>query len=466
MKKVFILALSICAFLGLEAQISPDYSLFFGQYGLNGTANYISRSGAIGAVGADMMSAHYNPAGLGLYKKSEISFSSGLNFNFTEGNDIVNKDNATTFNYGNFGSVIAVKNADKGLKYVQISVGLNRIKNFSNRMRMQRSDLTQSFIDGVVLDAIVDANDVENDFIRAGVVDLDTNDYTISSIYESGTFSQIKAIKESGYINEFSFSISGNVDDKIYWGATFGMPCGYYKSVSSFAETRYDLQGNDNGYYTYNEIQELSAVGVNLKAGIILKPINIIRVGLAIHTPTYYAVTDNYCSEVNYNKYSGSIAPTLYYAMQTPFRFLGSAALVLGNNKSAIGGTIGVDYEFADYSTMSFGFEDDLMYETNLNNMVENLFRAAHTLRIGGELKLGTIALRAGYSNMTNPYIEPNDAALSTLSFGLGYKTKNNSFDIAYAHIGGNRNYQFYDGAIAAISKTDHLIQATYTIRW
>lgn len=464
MKKLFLLAVSIFSFWGINAQVSPDYALFMSQFGLNGTANYISRSGAIGAVGGDIMSAHYNPAGLGLYKKSEMSFSSGLNFNFTDGDALVNDAGRTSFNYGNFGLLGTMKTGDKGLKYVQLSIGINRLKNFSNRMTMHREDLTSSFVNDVVIDAIIDANDAENDFIRAGVVDLDS--IYISSIYESGTFSQIKSIKESGYINEFHFSVSGNVDDKIYFGATMGMPFAYYKSISSFAETRYDADGNDNGYYTYNEIQELSAVGINLKAGVIFKPINALRLGAAIHTPTYYGIVDDYCSEVIYNKASGTVAPTLDYSMQSPFRFLGSAAVVLGSNKTALGGTISVDYEFADYSTMNFGFEDDLLYETNMNNMLESLFRAAHTLRVGGELKLGMIALRAGYSMMTNPYNEPNDAAMSTLSFGLGYKGKNNSFDIAYANIAGDRNYQFYDGAIAKISKMNHLIQATYAIRF
>ncbi|MEE0910530.1 MAG: hypothetical protein UIQ51_07090 [Bacteroidales bacterium] len=465
MKKIFLLALSVFSFCGIKAQVSPDYSLFMSQYGLNGTANYIARSGAIGAVGGDIMASHYNPAGLGLFKKSEMSFSSGLNFNFTDGDALVNDASRTSFNYGNFGLIGTMKTGEKGLKYVQLSFGINRLKNFSNRMTMQRDGLTSSFVNDVVIDAIIDAQDAENDFIRAGVVDLDSNNY-LSSIYESGTFSQIKSIKESGYINELSFSVSGNVDDKIYFGATMGVPIAYYKSVTSFAETRYDAAGNDNGYYTYNEIQELSAAGINLKAGVIYKPFNALRLGAAIHTPTYYQITDNYCSEVLYNKASGTVAPTLEYAIQSPFRFLGSMAVVLGSNKTALGGTISADYEFADYSAMSYGFENDLLYETNMNNLVESLFRAAHTVRLGGELKLGMIALRAGYSLMSNPYNEPNDAAMNTLSFGFGYKNKNNSFDVAYANISGNRNYQFYDGAIAKISKMNHLIQATYAIRF
>ena len=467
MKKIFVLALSICAFAGLKAQVSPDYSLWLSQYGLNGTANYISRSGAIGAVGGDVMSSHFNPAGLGLYKKSELTFSSGINFNFTDANieGLSLSDDRTGFNYGNFALVGTIKAESTGLKYVQLSFGINRLKNFNSRKTMMRNSVSSSFVNDVVLDAIVRTQDAENDFIRAGVVDLDSN-YILSSIYESGTFSQLKTIKETGYINEFSFSFSGNVDDWFYFGTTFGMPCAYYKSVSSFSEERFDAAGESNGYYTYNEIQELSTVGVNFKAGVIVKPINMLRFGLAIHTPTYYAVEDNYCSEVKYNSYAGSVAPTYEYAIQSPFRFLGSMALVLGNNSSAIGGTISADYEFADYSNMKYRFDNDLLYENELNTVVEDLFRAAHTLRVGGELKLGMIALRCGYSFMSNPYNEPNDATMNTMSAGFGYKTKHYVFDLGYANIRTNGNYQFYDGAIASLEKSNHIVQATFGIRF
>lgn len=467
MKKIFLFVMGICAFAWAKAQLSPDYPLYFSQYGINGTANYISRAGAIGAVGGDIMSSHYNPAGLGLYKKSEISFSSGINFNFNDSDieGISANDNRTSFNYGNFGMVGTIKTGSKGLKYMQFSFGVNKLRNFSNRMKMVRENVPSSFVNDVVMDAIVDNNDAENDFIRAGVVDLDSNGI-ISSIYESGTFGQIKSIKETGYLTEMSFSFSGNVDDRVYFGATLGIPLGYYKSTSMFAETRFDAAGNDNGYYTYNEVQELSVTGVNLKLGAIFKPLDFLRIGAAIHTPTYYYVQDDYCSEVAYNRRSGSVAPTFEYDIQTPFRFLGNIALVFGNNKSAIGGTISADYEYADYSSMKYRMDDDIMYETTINQQIENLYRAAHTFRLGGELKLGMIALRAGYAYMGNPYQEPNDAALNCISGGIGYKTKYYSFDFAYANISGNRYYQFYDESIAKIARTNHLVQATFTVRF
>lgn len=61
------------------AQTMTD-ALRLSQYGLNGTSNYISRAGAIGALGGDLTAASYNPAGLGIYTSSEFSLSSGLNW--------------------------------------------------------------------------------------------------------------------------------------------------------------------------------------------------------------------------------------------------------------------------------------------------------------------------------------------------------------------------------------------------
>ena len=167
MKKIFVLALSICAFAGLKAQVSPDYSLWLSQYGLNGTANYISRSGAIGAVGGDVMSSHFNPAGLGLYKKSELTFSSGINFNFTDANieGLSLSDDRTGFNYGNFALVGTIKAENTGLKYVQLSFGINRLKNFNSRKTMMRNSVSSSFVNDVVLDAIVNANALRSCFI-------------------------------------------------------------------------------------------------------------------------------------------------------------------------------------------------------------------------------------------------------------------------------------------------------------
>ena len=41
-------------------------------------------------------------------------------------------------------------------------------------------------------------------------------------------------------------------------------------------------------YYTYYEYKKMNGVGTNLKFGVIYRPIPEIRLGAAIHTPTWY----------------------------------------------------------------------------------------------------------------------------------------------------------------------------------
>ena len=132
MKKIVGFILGVCAFIGVRAQ-SEDFPLFFSQLGLEGTANYMGRAGAIGAVGGDIMSANYNPAGLGIYRVAEMTFSTGLNFANTSAftNDLGLKDDKTKLTFGNFGVVLPVKVDESYLKYVQISTSFNRLKTFS-----------------------------------------------------------------------------------------------------------------------------------------------------------------------------------------------------------------------------------------------------------------------------------------------------------------------------------------------
>lgn len=471
MKKILIFACGILGILSLNAQ-NETFPLLYSQYGINGTASYIGKAGAIGAIGGDIMASHYNPAGLGLYTRSELTFSSGMDITYTKSNfnGLNTHDSYPAYNYGNLGMVLDFKNSSKdAFKHVQVSFGLNRLMNFNNRTKIVRNDLNKSYIDAFVMDNIVNNQDSKNNFITSGVVSLDSNG-TISSVYTNGTFNQIKSIRESGYLNEFSMSLSTNYENWLYLGATLGIPFGDYTCKTSFSEERY-VAGQSTGYYTYNTEQDLSATGVNLKLGLIAKPVQWLRLGVAIHTPTYYSVKDDYYAEVQYNQWDGGWFPTLSYNMHTPFRFLTSAAVVLGNNKSKIAGTLSFDYEYADYSFMTFDMDDNTKTETELNNNIDNMFKSANTFRVGGEMKLDKMYLRAGYANIGNPYQSAiNDGSWDYVTCGVGYKGKFYTFDLAYAY-GKQSDGKYFmysndNNPITTTSINKHLIEATIGIRF
>lgn len=478
MKKILILIVGLVTYCGLNAQ-SETFGLLFSQYGLNGTAAYIGKAGAIGALGGDIMAAHYNPAGLGIYRSSEMTISLGMDVSSSnaEYNFFRAKDSHPTFNFGNVGFVWDIKMSKKNpFKHFQVSMGVNRLMNFNRRAKIVRENLSSSYINDYVIDNIINNNDATNDFITSGVIDLDQNTNTLSSVYENGTFDQIKSIRESGYLNEFALSFSTNYENFLYLGATVGVPFGSYTSETSFAEERF-INGQSTGYYNYNTEQDLDITGVNFKFGAIVRPVEWLRLGAAIHTPTWYFLTDDYFSEVQYNRTRGGWFPEYEYDMYSPWRFMLNGALILGNSKDPVSGTLSVDYEYADYGSMSFTMDDNIRLENQLNNNIENAFGSSNTFRVGGELKSGILRARAGYAHMGNPYQNENDNNQSWdyITFGLGVRDKTFSFDIAYAYAYSNDGkYYMYD-VINPNSYTQspvntenkkHLIQATFGMRF
>ena len=109
MKKIlFIALLFVCTFFSLKAQ-NETQALRYSQYNPFGTARYAAQGGAIGALGGDFSSVLTNPAGLGFYRSSEISFSPSfywVNTNSRFMNSSTD-DSQMKFNVGSLGMVSA-----------------------------------------------------------------------------------------------------------------------------------------------------------------------------------------------------------------------------------------------------------------------------------------------------------------------------------------------------------------------
>lgn len=473
MKKIFLLAASLFLVGSLSAQTITD-ALGFSQMGLNGSSNYISRAGAIGALGGDLTAASYNPAGLGLFNSNELSMSTGYYGSFTDANanGLLSSDNRSNFNLGHIGGLAFFKPNSSDIKGFQFTFTLNRLKSFGNRTIFQRKGLNDSYISHIIDNGYDDA--YMRDFYESYAVDIDTVNNVYTSVFQSGKFNQLRSFTESGFINEFSMSFSTNIRNFVYLGATLGIPIGSYHSSGSFMEERLDITQTPPDIYIYNEIKDIYATGVNLKIGTIIRPVNWFRIGLAIHTPTYYSIEDNLYSDVSYQKTSGGDWDPVTYNLQTPFRFLGSAALVLGDNNTNIAGSLSADYEYADYSNMKYRLSKNIMAESDINTIIKDYFRPTNTLRFGGEVKMGTMAFRAGYCIMDNPYSDNrNDAGASSITAGIGYRTNNYYLDLGYAFTAGKSKFYEYessstpqDNNLINLDYTRHIAQLTFGARF
>ena len=92
---------------------------------------------------------------------------------------------------------------------------------------------------------------------------------------------------QRGGLSEFDIALSGNYNNKFYIGGTLGFPMVDYHEESSYSET--DIS-DTIGYFksfTLNEKLHTSGSGFNFKLGMIFRPVDWMRIGTAVHTPTY-----------------------------------------------------------------------------------------------------------------------------------------------------------------------------------
>jgi hypothetical protein len=288
---------------------------------------------------------------------------------------------------------------------------------------------------------------------------------------ENGGVSQDKSIKTYGSINELDFSVGANLADKLYLGLTFGVPFINYYESSVYRESR--ISPTVPNFISLNYYYDLHTrgTGYNIKFGMIYKPANWIRIGAAIHSPTWYPnMKDDWASSMqssfdtvywNRNVYS----PLGYYdyRMKTPFRAMGNLAFIFGQY-----GLISADYEFVNYSQTRFNSTYDSY--TDVNNEIQSSFQSWGNLRLGTEWKVMDFRIRGGFAYFSNPYSAGNNnSERYQFSGGLGYRSKYFFADVTYVYARMKQSYYLYDAGMvnpAEITNYSHSIQTTFGVRF
>ena len=103
-----------------------------------------------------------------------------------------------------------------------------------------------------------------------------------------------------------------------------------------------------------------------------------------------------------------------------------------------------MDVEYVNYKAASFHTDagnetnDDATkkYLKDLNKAIDNAYKGAINLRLGGELKFTKYMVRLGGAYYGNPYKDINGEKGSNLQLtgGLGYRNKGIFIDLAYVH--------------------------------
>ena len=485
MKKIICVAVSafVAGMGSLSAQGVLD-AYKFSQTDLNGTARYMSMGGAFGAVGGDISVLSNNPAGLGIYRSSEVVTTLSLSPTKTTSDWNDGKINASKnkFNFDNIAYVGYFPTGnDEGLVSWNVGISYNRVKSYDRNYRTTGSQ-AYSVADYLAAQAsYVGYSDgwygiAENDFAPLlgdnadNAYDQLNNAYQANvwpaalgyqggliGAYEEGgdlyhsAFGEWNGngwlnyspnetrleVSERGSIDRYNLAFATNFGNRVFVGATVAITDLDYTLNAIYDETF------ATGNLYYDNYQTMDGTGYALNIGVIARPTDYLRLGVAYNSPTWYKMTYYYQSESGsyidgLGEMWGSTPTNPYpytdFRLRTPDKWIFSAAGFFGQ-----AGMISVDYELTNYKRMSLSDPDG--YEYADNELIDSDMGLMHTIRVGAEYKVTPqFAIRAGGGWQSSPLnsnlkegryeVFPGglataytvDKGLSYFSVGLGYR--------------------------------------------
>ena len=503
MKKITMIALAMFTAIGAGAQTIYD-ATNIAQKELNGTARFVGMGGAMGALGGDISTIGTNPAGIGIYRSNDAMLTLGYSMTGTESNYVGNKfeTNKNRWSFDNAGFVIASKIGNHTpLRYVNFGFNYHKSKSFYKNMTMQglMGSIDNQYVSQVrsMAQQATDAQNYvynnynqrlnweskdiyqDNDAGWLGAVGyqgsllFENSQEGAPDFYDPYIPSEADAYflsRERGGIDQYDFNISFNVNDRFYFGVTLGAYDVDYNKYSLYDEMyAYRWEGDGQIYeegYSLESFNRIHGSGFDFKFGAIFRPIedSPLRIGLAVHTPTYYKLTyttgalltsDLYLPDEAGNESPVRTTVDTYSALggrdmdrdfklQTPWVFNASLGYTVGNNLA-----LGAEYEYEDYSSMKFKYPegDEMTWETR---QADFNMKGVSTLRLGAEYKpIPAFSLRAGYNYSTAAYKKDaikelpsnsintdtdfaNSKSMNTFTLGIGYRFSSFYADLAY----------------------------------
>ena len=498
-----------------DGMMSNDmYALSQVNFGF-GTARSMAMAGAFTSLGGDLSSMGINPAGLAMFRHNEISISPMMGFqNSTNSAQDWGDNQQSRFAISNFSTTFKLyEGSSSNLVSLNVGLGYNRVADFNYRYGYSSlsapSDspyrsINDAFVRQLGQGGVFPDNDgalnyaFGDAYYWGGIlaynnwlIDAERDEFgdywtSANTLGVNASVGHTVGVESKGSIGEYQVALAANFNNTLYVGGTIGIQYVHWDRQFYYGED-YIYNGQQPVYadgtpiaepaewLDYNQAVEMSGAGVNFKLGAIYRPFPALRLGAAIHTPTYYALDRTYQAYMgsNYNPNGDTTLPLEDMGEQT-WDFVSPTRLMLGASytfgRMAV---VSVDYERTWYNGMRVknipdGFdlsEEDYRAEFKAN------YKGANTLRIGAEIKpLSVVSLRAGYgisdAMLRNDkelyYNTPTTYKTTCISAGLGFQLGAVSLDLAYQYI---KNEQTQYMLFYALDDTGYFDSASPTYK-
>ena len=383
----------------------------FSERQIIGTARYVGMGGAMTAIGGDPSAALDNPAGLGLYRRSEITLTidetidnttqllnnstQPLNNSTQPLNHPTQRYTRSRFAAPQVSAIWSWGNPAKqrGLIYNNLMFSINRLANYNRDVVVngRNTGMVETIClktNGLpemdlVPDETTQYDPWNNEDIgwlsilgyETYLIDpADNNQWQPAISLTDGSLS----VAESGNSDQYALSWAGNISNQWYVGVALNIPTISYTKNISLVET------NRLNSAELRSMFHVSGVGVSGSFGIIYRPLRALRLGASFQTPTVMSLSMQTEGDM-YTTIAGEDYKRLTPAsgvhtmkMSSPLRTSVSVAGQLGNI-----GLLALQYDYAHAMRDKEGFMqmDDV-----------------HTLRIGAEAQvIRGLFLNAGY---------------------------------------------------------------------
>ena len=494
LKHIFFASMLMANITAAAQETYQDAKLAAPQ--LTGTARYVGMGGAMEALGADISTISSNPAGVGLFRKSQVSLSAG----------VIAQSGAE--NYVDLGQTPVPFNGKKSHPtFEQVGIVWSPKVKGNNWMNLAFNYHKSSDF-GQILTAVGALNNVSLNKITAlknskkyagwTIQDCNLGGYNEGKNYMSGllivpsdgglAYAEANQFGfgqyQHGYIGTYDFNISCSLRNQVWLGLTIGIHDVHYNSNSFYGENFVD--GNMMDSY---EQLKITGTGFDVKGGIIFRPVknSPFRIGAYFNSPVFYDLT--LCADNDISIYGNSENPATYeekdgtrslcyvkenrgksvvpdydFRLNTPWKIGFSMGHTVGNFLA-----LGATYEYAWYNHIDNRVKDGGYYDYYLGNYYESSssdeamnhdtrlnLQGASTLKLGAEIKpMDLLSIRLGY-NYVSPMFKNNAyrdqtfdsygvyaatsadytnwKATNRITCGLGFNYENLTIDVAYQY--------------------------------
>ena len=404
----------------------------------SGTARSAAMGGAFTSLGADLSTMSINPAGLGMYQSSDIGVTLSVLNNRTSvrGNgasvDMIDK-NQTPMKFNNVGFAFNVWDGSGALTNINLGISYNTLASYNSTATYEVKGQPISIAD-VMINQLkqMKNNGITQEMMNSSSNPFDNYNIPISEwgsvlayqtelVYgeENGEYSLHRSLSDYAKTNsrlttrtrgssgDFEFSVGGNVSNILYFGASLGVRSvdyvenNYYEEAYADNTVEYPIQ-----FMMYDQNIKVTGSGFNGKFGVTLRPFGGLRLGVAVHTPTFLSLSKYYSASMraNFKEANGfndvtktTPANSYSYNYTTPARLLTGLSYTFGQ-----WAVLSADYERVWYNGMRLKSVASNVAE-NYKRQIKEHYKAGNNVRVGLEVKpTAWLSLRGGFGVQGN----------------------------------------------------------------